>query len=531
MPKSYRPVVLVILDGFGAPGNMAASTWSEAKMPNFREFEKIYPFTSLQASGLAVGLPWGVSGNSEVGHLTIGAGRIINNYLPKISSAIKDGSFYENKVFLGALEHIKTTGGALHLIGLFSTGTVHAYSEHLLALTDFAEKNSTPAFLHLFTDGKDAHKREGGEFYRKLEEILADKPQIKIASIIGRGFAMDRNGNWEKTKKTYELLTENAGNSFESASLYIQSQYEKGLTDDIVEPGTALETEKASRIKDGDAVIFFNFREDSVRQLTQAFMDDSFQFFPKKKLNNLFFATMTEYDKRLPCFSGSSGGSCPAAFKSAEVKNSLAEIISNNNLSQLHTAETEKYAHITYFLNGGTEDSFPKEDRVLVPSPENGHYDQTPEMSSDKIAANIVNNLAKYDFIAANFANADMVGHTGNFEATIKAIEKIDECLGKITRVINETDGVMIITADHGNAEEKRYNSGEDKTKHSLNPVPFFIIGKDFKKETPIGEREVAEKYKNVSGTLADVAPTVLELLGLEKPAEMTGKSLTGKIV
>ena len=527
MNKDYRPVILVIIDGFGVPEEKSISTWEAAKQPNFAEMEKHFPFTTLQASGIAVGLPWGESGNSEVGHLTIGAGKTIHNYLPRISSAIKDGSFFQNEAFVKSIGHIKKTSGQLHFMGLYSTGTVHAYFEHLQALLDLAKQNNLPAYLHLFTDGKDAYKKEGGDFYAELEKNLAGNyPDIKIASIIGRGYAMDRNGDWEKTRKAYELFTEGKGNSFYSASEYIKSNYAKDLNDDAVEAGVV--SNKEGRIKGGDSVIVFNFREDSIRQLTQSFVDDTFQFFPRKKLENLFFTTMTEYDKSLSCFSG---GTCPAAFKSAEIENPLAKIISAAGLKQLHIAETEKYAHITYFLNGGAEASFEGEDRILVPSPSGGHYELSPEMSADKITENVLENLRKYHFIAVNFANADMVGHTGDFEATAKAIEKIDECIGKITSKVLELGGVTVITSDHGNAEEKIYKfSGENKTKHSLNPVPFFLIGNDFKRNKELSGGEVDQKYKEATGTLSDIAPTVLELLGLETPPEMTGKSLIGRI-
>ena len=527
MNKSYRPVVLVIIDGFGVPEEKSISTWEAAKQPKFAELEKYFPFTTLQASGIAVGLPWGEPGNSEVGHLTIGAGKIIHNYLPRISSAIKDGSFFQNDAFIKSIDHIKKTSGSLHFMGLYSTGTVHAYFEHLYALLDLAKQNNLPAYLHLFTDGKDAYKKEGGDFYSELEKNLAENyPGIKIASIIGRGYAMDRNGDWGKTQKAYELFTEGKGNSFDSASEYIKSQNAKDLGDDAVEAGVI--STKEGRIKDGDSVIFFNFREDSVRQLTQSFVDDSFQFFPRKKLENLFFVTMTEYDKGLSCFSS---GQCPAAFKSAEIANPLAKIISENGLKQLHIAETEKYAHITYFLNGGAEASFEGEDRILVPSPSGGHYELTPEMSADKITESVLENLTKYNFIAVNFANADMVGHTGNFSATAKAIEKVDECVGKISSKVLELGGITLITSDHGNAEEKIYKfSGENKTKHSLNPVPFFLISQDFKSLSPLDREAIDQKYKDVLGTLSDIAPTVLELLGLEAPNEMTGRSLIEKI-
>lgn len=532
MQKNYRPIVLAIIDGFGVPSEKTNSTWEIARRPNLNKLEKNFPFTTLQASGIAVGLPWGEPGNSEVGHLTIGAGKIIHNYLPKISSSVKDGSFLNNDAFVSAINHIKKTGGALHFMGLYSTGTVHAYFEHLRALLDLAKKNDLPAFLHLFTDGKDSYKKEGVVFYKELEFLLASNyPHIKIASIIGRTYAMDRNGDWEKTKKAYELFTEGRGNIFRSASEYIKNQYEIGLTDDSMEPGASYGDAKEAAIKDGDSVIVFNFREDSIRQITQSFASDDFSFFPRKKLKNLFFVTMTEYDKSLPCFSsdfyGAMGNACPAAFKSAEIKNPLAKIISENGLKQLHIAETEKYAHITYFLNGGTETLFAGEERILVPSPQGGQYNEKPEMSADKITESVLENLTKYNFIAINFANADMVGHTGDMEATALAIEKIDECLGKIALAVLKLDGILIITSDHGNAEEKVYKfSGENKTKHSTNPVPFFLIGDEFKSKKELSKEGVDQKYKEATGTLSDIAPTILELFNIKPPEEMTGGSL-----
>ena len=522
MRKNYRPVVLIILDGLGISPDKAVSTWEMAEHPNFSWLEKNFPFTTLQASGLAVGLPWGEAGNSEVGHLTMGAGRIIYNYLPKISKSIKDGSFFTNETLLRAVSHAKNNNSSLHLVGLFSTGTVHAYFEHLYALLDLAKKNDAQrVYLHLFTDGKDAYKKEAAEFYAQLEDYLkTNHPNAKIASVVGRNFAMDRNENWEKTEKAYDLFVGGAGEEFEAAADHIKNNYQREISDESVEPGFI--KGKEGRIKDNDAVIFFNFREDSVRQLTRAFVEDGFAGFKRIKLNNLFFATMTEYDKNLPI---------NPAFKSAEVKNSLAKIISNSKLKQLHIAESEKYAHITYFFNGGTEDPVEGESRILVPSLESGDYGQAPEMSADKISAEIIKNIGQYDFIAANFANADLIGHTGNLEATAKAIEALDRLVGEIAKKILDSGGVALITADHGNAEEKFYLfSGNKKTKHSVNPVPFIVAGKDFQKERPLSDKELEEKQKTTLGTLADIAPTILALLGLEKSPEMTGENLLGKM-
>jgi len=513
----YRPVVLVILDGLGIAPDKFGSSWEKAKHPVFSEMEKFYPFTTIQASGLAVGLPWGEPGNSEVGHLTIGAGRIIYNYLPRISTSINDGTFFQNEAFLKAIKRVKDSpvgeNTSLHLMGLFSTGTVHAYFEHLYALLDLTKQNKVKnVYLHLFTDGKDAYKKEGADFFKKLEiDIQKEYPQAKIASVIGRNFAMDREGNWDRTEKAYNLLVNGQGNEFESVSDYIKSQYQKDIYDDSIEGGL---NKNSSRIKENDSVIFFNFREDSPRQLTKMFLD---------KMPNLLFVTMTEYDKNFPC---------PYAFESADIEMPLAKIISEAGLTQLHIAETEKYAHITYFLNGGQEIPFEKEEKILVPSPNVSSYEQTPEMSAQKIAETVIANLPKYDFIAVNFANADIVGHTGNIEATTKAIEIIDECLGKIIKKILELNGALIITADHGNAEEKIYRlTGAKKTKHSTNPVPFFFISNDVKRKKPRTDDEIKKEYEQIKGTLTDVAPTILDLFNLPKPAAMTGSSLLGKLV
>lgn len=525
--KKYSPVVLIIIDGFGISPDKIGSPWEIASHAVFSEIEKFYPFTAIQASGMAVGLPWGEAGNSEVGHLTMGAGKIIFNYLPRISRSINDHTFFSNEAFLKAVMHINPPADelpdetkSLHLVGLFSTGTVHAYFEHLYALLDFAKQQKVKnVCLHLFTDGKDAYKKEGAEFYKKLEKDLGQNyPNTKIASIIGRNFAMDRDNKWAKTEKAYNLFVNGEGEKFDSASLYIQNQYEKDIFDQIIPPAFA----KASRIKDNDAVIFFNFREDSMRQLAHSFIDKEFDKFPRKNLSNVIFVTMTDYDKTLQSL---------VAFKSAEVEHPLTKVLSENGLKQLHIAETEKYAHITYFFNGGRETPFENEDRILVESPDVPSYDQAPEMSAKKITEDVVSNIEKYDFIAINFANADMVGHTGNFTATTKAFEVLDICVGKIMEKVLELGGAMIITSDHGNAEEKIYKTtGEEKTKHSINPVPFYLISSEAKKEKPASEEEIKESYKTVKGTLTDVAPTILELMGIKKPESMTSKSLLGKI-
>jgi 2,3-bisphosphoglycerate-independent phosphoglycerate mutase len=508
--KKYKPAVLAIIDGFGISPDKIGSPWEAAKHPAFEEIEKNFPFTALQASGIAVGLPWGKEGNSEVGHLTIGAGKIIYNHLPRISTAIEDGTFFSNEAFLKAVKRAQNNNSALHILGLFSSGTVHAYEEHLYALLELAKRNDLQkVFLHLFSDGKDASPREGAAYFGNLEKLLREKyPNVKIASVIGRKYAMDRDANWDRTEKAFNLFVKGEGEAFETASSYIKENYQKEIFDEMIGPGFLKNSE--SRIKESDAVIFYNFREDSERQLSS--------FFLQGKIKNLLVATMTEYDKKLPVL---------VAFESLKIEAPLAKIISDAGLSQLHLAESEKYAHITYFLNGGKEEPFKGEERILVPSPRVSSYSQTPEMSADKITEAVVSNLEKYDFIAVNFANADMVGHTGDFQATVKALEKIDSCIGKIIEKIFKIDGVLVITADHGNAEEKIYKmTGEKKTKHSANPVPFYFVANDFERKTPATNEEIKQNYRDVKGTLSDVAPTVLSLLGLEKPPEMTGKNL-----
>ncbi len=530
--KRYKPVVLIVMDGFGVGANIIESPWELAIHPFFSEVEKNYPFVTLQASGTAVGLPWNEPGNSEVGHLTMGSGKIIYTHLPRISVAIDDGSFFRNKVFQEAVSHLENqlpgNNPSLHLMGLFSSGSVHANASHLYALLDYAkQKNVKRVFLHLFSDGRDASLKEGSSFFKELElHIEKQYPFVKIASVIGRKYSMDRDGNWGRTETAYNLFVEGKGAKFKSASVYIDESYANGITDESIEPACfQAESElscKDSRIKDNDAVIFFNFREDSVRQLTEAFTTKGFDKFVRRELSNLFFVTMTEYNRRF---------NLPVAFPPIENDWPLARAVSEAGLSQIHIAETEKYAHVTYFFNGGKEEPFPREDRTLIDSPETTSFALKPEMSASKVADTIIENIPKYDFILANFANADMVGHTGDFEATIKAIETLDREVGRVTEAVREAGGVIMITGDHGNAEEKIYKlTGEKRTKHTTNSVPFYLIGNDFKKEDNFSQEEVKAKYKMTDGILIDVAPTVLSLLSIPKPSEMTGENLLRKL-
>ena len=527
--KTYKPVVLVVLDGLGINTEQRENPYTMAKKPTFDELEQWYPFAALQASGLAVGLPWGEPGNSEVGHLTMGSGRIVYQHLPRIVTAIQDGSFFANPAFKKAADYVKNnpaTAG-LHLMGLFSSGSVHAYVDHLYALLEFAKRAQIPrVFLHLFTDGRDAPKKEAGTFLPQLKERLEKKyPNAIIASLIGRAFAMDRDERWEQIQKTYACLTDAEGNSFHDPLDYLKKSYEEKKTDEFIEPAF-LADEKGTplgRVRAGDAIIFFNFREDSARELTRAFVDPAFDAFPRELAQNLLFTTMTQYDSRLPT---------ETAFPPLEIAWPLARILSYHNKKQLHVAETEKYAHVTYFFNGGKEEPFEGEKRVLIPSPKTMRYEESPEMKAREITKNVVEGLSRFDFMLVNFANADMVGHTGNVDATVKAIEVLDQSLAAMKEAIKKTEGVMIVTADHGNAEEKRERvTGALRPKHNLNPVPFLLVADTLRRNSPRTPEEIKKISNDPVGTLADIAPTLLTLMNLPVPAEMTGVNLLPKIL
>src|SRR3989339_889819 len=513
--KGPKKTSLLILDGFGVP-QVSDSPFSQAKLSTFNFLEKFFPITCLQASGLAVGLPWGEEGNSEVGHLTIGSGREIWHHLPRISISIQNVSFIKNEALLKAADHVRKNNSKLHLIGLFSSGSVHSYADHLYALLEFSKRqNLGQVFLHLFTDGRDSQDMEAEIFFGELTlRISSLYPFAKIASVIGRNYAMDRDANWNKIEAFYEDPAE-----------YIKNQYAKGITDEFIEPASLKDDSGGAvgRISVGDACVFFNFREDSARELTRAFTDEGFDNFFRKKLENFIFVTMTQYEK---------GEKVLVAFPPIDVGWPLSRVISQAGLKQLHIAETEKYAHVTFFFNGGTEEAYPGEERVLVPSPRISSYAEKPEMSAKKITETVLEKMADYDFVLINFANGDMVGHTGNFEATVKALETLDLCAGKIVKRSLELGRTLIVTGDHGNAEEKRYRAtGEKRTKHSLNPVPFYLVADEFKLKKPRKEEESYEKLHKVGGVLTDVAPTILKLMDLPVPVEMTGISLLERIL
>lgn len=530
--KSYKPVILIILDGFGVSEEKKGNPIASAEKPTFDFLEKNFPFTTIQASSLAVGLPYGEAGNSEVGHLTIGAGRPIYHHLPRIIYSIRDGSFFQNPAFLSAVEHVRKNSSALHLLGLVSSGSVHAYVEHLYALMEFLKQQDfrDKVFLHILTDGKDAHIKEAGGFMAHLQnKISAEFPFVTIASVVGRTYAMDRDQRWEKIKKSYELFTIGQGYQFQDPVKYINDSYTNGLSDEFIEPGVLVDDSgnTVGRINNNDAMITFNFREDSMREISEALVKKDFSGFVREPvLSNFLLVTMTEYEEGLEAL---------PAFPRLQIKWCLSEIISNAGLNQLHIAESEKYAHVTYFFNGGKEEAYPHEERILIPSPRTAHFDEIPEMNAAGVKEAILNGFASFDFILANFANADMVGHSGNFDAVKKSIEVLDKMLGEIIEVVLASNGVLIITGDHGNAERKLdIISGEKSTKHTINAVPFFLVGKGFKLEREKTAQEITVQKKTIGGVLTDIAPTVLELLGLEKPVEMIGKSLlqdlSGKI-
>lgn len=525
-----KPLLLVILDGFGVSLEKEGNPVAEAKVPLLNEIERFFPWTVLQASGVAVGLPWGEAGNSEVGHLTIGAGQVIHHHLPRIINAIHDGSFFKNEAFLKAAEHVKKNKSRLHIAGLLSSGSVHSYIDHLYALLDFTKQEELPlVYLHVFTDGKDSPPTSAAKFLDEFGKRMEKEwPNVRFASVVGRFYPLDRDEKWERIEVAYKLLREGDGEKITSIPDYLRFAYESGITDEFIEPAvvqtpsfeypSSTSQLQAPVIQDGDALIFFNFREDSMREIAHAFADRIFPYFQRRRPENFLLVTMTEYAKGLDAL---------VAFPPLEIRWTLAEVLAENGLKQIHIAETQKYAHVTYFFNGGREKPYRNEEWVLVPSLSTPHFDEVPAMRSPEITKKIMENLEAADVIIANFANADMVGHSGNFKAAVKAVEALDHALEKIVPSVLEKNGVMIVTGDHGNIELKRdILTGEKLTEHSLNPVPFYLIGNKFRRKNPLSDQEIAEKKKDVGGILTDVAPTILELLGIDKPPEMTGHSL-----
>ncbi|MFW0862240.1 MAG: 2,3-bisphosphoglycerate-independent phosphoglycerate mutase [Candidatus Komeilibacteria bacterium] len=518
-----KPVVLMILDGWGAAPAAKANAIELAKTPNLDSYVLKYPVVTLQASGESVGLSWGEMGNSEVGHLSLGSGTIIYQSLPRITRSIADGSFYSNEEFLAACKHAKDNNSSLHLVGLLSDGSVHSYNEHLYALLEVAKQQDVDnVFIHVILDGRDTSYNSGEKFIAKLEDKINTIGVGKIATISGRYYAMDRDNHWERISKTYAAMTKGEGSTVKTASEAIAASYAKGVYDEEFVP-VVIADGQANIVKDKDSIIFFNYRADRARELSKAFVLPSFdkldcerEYFP-----DLYFVAMTEYEKDLPI---------KVAFPPIAIEEPLAKVISQAGLKQLHIAETEKYAHVTFFFNGGKEEEYEGEDRVLIPSPRIPSYDQQPKMSADKVTESVIKEIKadKYDFIVLNFANGDMVGHTGNIKATIEAVEYIDASVSKIVDVILEKDGVALITADHGNAEELfNLQTGEMVKEHSVNPVPLYIIANQLEGKAilpGVTPQNLASQVP--TGILSDVAPTIIKIMKLKKPDQMTGTSL-----
>ncbi|MCL6446748.1 MAG: 2,3-bisphosphoglycerate-independent phosphoglycerate mutase [Armatimonadetes bacterium] len=512
MNVQHIPLVLVILDGWGLGPEGEGNAIARAKKPNMDYFGKNYPHTVLSTSGEDVGLPDGQMGNSEVGHLNIGAGRIVYQEFTRITKAIKDGSFFSNEQLLAAVRHVQGHDSSLHLMGLLSDGGVHSHISHLFALLELARRNGLKkVYVHCFLDGRDVPPANALEYIGELENRLADLGVGRIATVMGRYYAMDRDRRWERTKKAYAALILGEGLPAAGAAEAVVKSYERQETDEFVRPTVIVDQngEPVGRVQDNDAVIFYNFRPDRARQLTRAFVDEDFTGFARPAGRpRVYFVCLTLYDKTIQA---------PVAFAPHDLKNTLGEVLSAHGLSQLRLAETEKYAHVTFFFNGGVETPFPGEDRLLIPSPKVATYDQKPEMSAPEVTEAFLERLAsgRYQVIIMNYANADMVGHTGDLKAAIKAIETVDQCLGRVVKAVQAKGGVVLITADHGNADEMLdKQNGSAHTAHTTNPAPFILINRDL------------NQVRLRPGRLEDIAPTILRLLGLPQPPEMTGKPL-----
>lgn len=500
-------VLLCIMDGWGIASESIKDATKVAKTPAMDKLYAEEKNIRIFADGEHVGLPDGQMGNSEVGHLNIGAGRIVYQDLTRINKSIKDGDFFTNEKFLNAVKHTKENNSALHLFGLVSTGGVHSSLDHILALIDFAKKQELKkVYLHAFLDGRDTPPESAAEFIATVEEKLKEAGLPKVASVCGRYYAMDRDNRWDRVEKAYNMLLLGEGKQVEDAVSAIKESYKNGVTDEFVEP--AVVNVPDSRIRDNDAVIFFNFRPDRAREISKAINFEDFDGFERKAVRkNLYFVTFKQYDATFPF---------PVAFEPKQEKNLLGEVLDKNNVKQFRTAETEKYAHVTFFFNGGIDEPGKLETRVLINSPKVATYDLQPEMSAPAVCDEVLKALDNkdYGFILVNFANPDMVGHTGVMEAAVKACETVDTCVGKIVAKAKENGVAMLLTADHGNAEYMEDSvTHEPYTAHTTNEVPFFVIN--------AGNVELKE-----TGALCDIAPTVLQLLGIEKPEEMTGESL-----
>lgn len=506
MPQK-KPIILMILDGWGYSEASAWNAIKAAHTPQWDAWWASQPHILLKASGLEVGLPAKQMGNSEVGHMHIGAGRVVYQDFTRINQAIKSGEFARNAVFLQALDELKASGKTLHIMGLLSPGGVHSHEHHLFAFLKLCyQKNIHSICLHLFLDGRDTPPQSALLSIQNLETMLLSYPVARIASISGRYYAMDRDNRWDRIESVYQMLTQQqSAYHFSNAKLAIEAFYQQGIYDEFIPPTLIGDGQK---INDGDSIFFFNFRSDRARQLTQAFVNQSFDGFARKDLPSLtHFISMTRYAKQL---------STNIAFEPIELHNTLGDVVAQHGLSQLRIAETEKYAHVTFFFNGGSEQVFANEERILIPSPSVATYDLLPEMSAPELTRSLIKAIHSdaYDLIICNYANADMVGHSGNFEATVKAIECLDNCMQEVGKALAAKQGAMLITADHGNAEAMFDNqTHQAHTAHTSEPVPLLYVGQDW-------------HFNTTHGSLTDIAPTLLTLLGIPCPADMTGNPL-----
>lgn len=511
--RMAKTVVLIILDGWGIGPQNDANPIHVVKPENFKFLEENYPVTSLQASGISVGLPWGEAGNSEVGHLTLGAGKVVYQYYPKITMAIQDGTFFENPALKGAFTHAKNTGGSVNLVGLLTKANTHASLDHLQALLKMAEKESLERInLHLFADGLDSPPKS-------LLKFLKQIPSDKLATLTGRYYAMDRNESWQLVQKAYEIMT-SPGEASGELNALLAAFYKRGMSEEFLPP---LRLVPGREIKDGDAVIFFNFREDGIRELASAFLESNFQNFPRRQFQNLYVASITHYREDFQN---------PVAFPADKVERPLGKVLSDAGKSQLRLAETYKYAHVTFFFNGHREAPFKNEYRALVPSLQIAHPDEQPQLQAAAITDRLVQAIqgGGFDFILVNYSNPDTIAHTGNYDACLEAVRVINREIGRVLKAAGDnTDIVLVITSDHGNLEEVlNPMSGTAETQHDPNPVPLYLVGAEFKGKKFVNWQDVRNE---TAGILADVAPTVLALLGLPQPPEMTGKNLLKELV
>ena len=511
---SKKPVVLMILDGYGLNDNCDHNAVCEGRTPVMDQLMSQCPFVKGNASGLAVGLPDGQMGNSEVGHLNMGAGRIVYQELTRITKSIQDGDFFDVPEFLQAVENCRKNDSALHLWGLVSDGGVHSHNTHIYGLLELARRNGLDkVYVHCFLDGRDTPPASGKGYVEELEAKMKELGVGKVASVMGRYYAMDCDNRWDRVERAYNALTRGEGGTAVSAAAGIQASYDAEVNDEFVEPFVVVEDGKpVATVKDNDSVIFFNFRPDRAREITRAFCDDDFKGFARDRRLNLTYVCFTDYDDTI--------ANKLVAFKKEAIVNTFGQFLADHDMTQARIAETEKYAHVTFFFNGGVEEPNKGEDRILVPSPKVATYDLQPEMSAPAVCDKLVEAIksGKYDVVIINFANPDMVGHTGIEDAAIKAIETVDACVGRAVDAVREMDGVLFICADHGNAEQLvDYETGTPFTAHTTNPVPFILVNAD-------------PSYKlREGGCLADIAPTLIELMGMEQPKEMTGKSLLVK--